>query len=81
MEDYKFYKPEADHWAVICHENTHSLGPKNHTLGKYSSIIEEFKADMGMYAFLDEFIESGYFSEQHSLIPATLRQSAFKYRT
>lgn len=24
---WKYYNPEADHWAVICHENTHSLGP------------------------------------------------------
>lgn len=55
-EFWNFYNPEADHWAVICHENTHSLGPKSNTLGKYSSILEEYKADMGMYAFLDEFV-------------------------
>ena len=63
-EQFKYFNPEADHWAVICHENTHSLGPKNHDgLGKYSAIMEEFKADMGMYAFLDEFVEAGYFSD------------------
>ncbi len=62
-EQCQFYNPEADHWAVICHENTHSLGPASKTLGKYSSILEEYKADMGMYAFLDEFVQEGYFSE------------------
>lgn len=63
-EQFKFYSPEADHWAVICHENTHSLGPKSHNvLGKYSAILEEYKADMGMYAFLDEFEKAGYFNE------------------
>lgn len=63
-EQFKFYNPEADHWAVICHENTHSLGPKSHNvLGKYSAILEEYKADMGMYAFLDEFEKAGYFNE------------------
>lgn len=62
-EFWKFYNPEADHWAVICHENTHSLGPNSNTLGKYSSILEEYKADMGMYAFLDEFIGEKCFTD------------------
>lgn len=62
-EFWEYYNPEADHWAVICHENTHSLGPNSGTLGKFSSILEEYKADMGMYAFLDEFKAEGYFSE------------------
>ena len=63
-EQFAFYDADADHWAVICHENTHSLGPKSHgTLGKYSSILEEYKADMGMYAFLDEFVAAGEFTE------------------
>ena len=60
---WKFYNPEADHWAVICHENTHSLGPNSGTLGKFSSILEEYKADMGMYAFLDEFKAENFFTE------------------
>lgn len=63
QEFWKFYNPEADHWAVICHENTHSLGPNSNTLGKYSSILEEYKADMGMYAFLDEFIGKKCFTD------------------
>ena len=66
-KQFKFIEPEADHWAVICHENTHSLGPQSHnSLGKYSAILEEFKADMGMYAFLDEFVAEGYFSEHQA---------------
>ncbi len=62
-EQFELYNPDADHWAVICHENTHSLGPKPSSLGKFSSILEEFKADMGMYAFLDEFVKAGEFTE------------------
>lgn len=62
-EFWKYYNSEADHWAVICHENTHSLGPNSHTLGKYSSILEEYKADMGMYAFLDEFVQEKCFTD------------------
>lgn len=64
-EQFKHFNPEADHWAVICHENTHSLGPKTHSgLGKFSFIIEEYKADMGMYCFLDEFEKQGYFTSE-----------------
>lgn len=66
-EQFKYFNPDADHWAVICHENTHSLGPKTHSsLGKYSSIMEEYKADMGMYAFLDEFVQAGVFTEEQT---------------
>ncbi len=63
-DQFKYFNPEADHWAVICHENTHSLGPQVHgSLGKFSFIIEEYKADMGMYCFLREFLKEGYFTE------------------
>ncbi len=66
-QQFKYFNPKADHWAVICHENTHSLGPSSHGgLGAYSSILEEYKADMGMYAFLDEFVSAGYFSEEQA---------------
>lgn len=62
---FKYFNPHASHLATICHENTHSLGPVSGSkLGAYSSILEEFKADMGMYAFLDEFKNAGYFSEE-----------------
>ncbi len=63
-EQFEYFSADADHWAVICHENTHTLGPKSHeNLGKYNAILEEYKADMGMYAFLDEFVDAGMFSE------------------
>jgi len=62
-EMLKYYNLDSRHLGTICHENTHSLGPNPKTLGKYSSIIEEFKADMGMFAFLKEFIEAGVFTE------------------
>lgn len=63
-DQFKYFNPEADHWAVICHENTHSLGPKSHAgLGRFSFIIEEYKADMGMYCFLREFVKEGYFTD------------------
>ncbi len=61
------FNPEADHWATIEHENTHSLGPKDtKALGEYASILEEYKADMGMFAFLREYIEAGYFTTQQA---------------
>lgn len=63
-EYHKLFDPEADHIATICHENTHSLGPSSTTLGKYSHIIEELKADMGMFAFSNEYIQSGVLSEK-----------------
>ena len=60
----QYYNQEASHWGTICHENTHSLGPNdNKSLGKYSSILEEFKADMGMYCFLDIFVKNNLFSD------------------
>ncbi len=63
-EQFEYFSAEADHWAVICHENTHTLGPKQHeNLGKYNAILEEYKADIGMYAFLDEFAEAGIFND------------------
>ena len=63
---YEYFYPEADHWATICHENTHTLGPSNVNLGKYTSILEEYKADMGMYAFLDNFVEKKLFTEKQA---------------
>lgn len=64
-EQYKYFSADADHWAVICHENTHTLGPKNHdNLGIYNAILEEYKADMGMYAFLKEFEEANIFNSE-----------------
>ena len=59
----KYYNLEADHWATIEHENTHSLGPKDlKSLGEYASILEEYKADMGMHSFLREYEAKGVFT-------------------
>lgn len=59
QQQLKFYSTEAEHIATICHENTHSLGPKNKSCGKFTSILEEFKADLGAIAFLNEYVSSG----------------------
>ncbi len=76
----KYYEKEANHLGTICHENTHTLGPSSHTLGKYSAIIEEFKADMGMFAFLDHFITEGEFTEDtaRKIIVSDLTDSFLK---
>ena len=65
-EQHKYYDDEADHWFTIGHENTHSLGPSmtENNLGKYYSIIEENKADMGSLAFVDFLTEKGYYTEE-----------------
>ena len=68
-EQHKYYLDEADHWFTIGHENTHSLGPNKGTeaLGKYKSIIEENKADMGGLAFLDLLEEKGMYTREQVL--------------
>lgn len=68
-EQHKYYNNEADHWFTIGHENTHSLGPNKGTenLGKYKSIIEENKADMGALAFLDILEEKGMYTHEQVL--------------
>lgn len=66
---HQYYLDEADHWFTIGHENTHSLGPNKGTeaLGKYKSIIEENKADMGALAFLDVLEEKGMYTHEQVL--------------
>ncbi|MBE5735041.1 MAG: hypothetical protein E7361_01135 [Clostridiales bacterium] len=79
-EDYlPYYNLEAGHWATIEHENTHSLGPvSGKALGEYSSLLEEYKADMGMYAFLREYEAAGAFtSDQTKQIIVTELYSSF----
>ena len=65
-DQHQYYDREASHLFVIGHENTHSLGPKkpNDKLGKYSHIIEENKADMGGFSFLDILTNEGYYTEE-----------------
>lgn len=68
-EQHQYYLDEADHWFTIGHENTHSLGPNKgaEALGKYKSIIEENKADMGALAFLDILEEKGMYTHEQVL--------------
>lgn len=68
-EQHQYYLDEADHWFTIGHENTHSLGPNKGTeaLGKYKSIIEENKADMGALAFLDVLEEKEMYTHEQVL--------------
>lgn len=79
-EQHKLYNQEADHWFTIGHENTHSLGPTQgrEKLGKYQSIIEEHKADMGSISFLDMLCEKGmYTKEQRDQIIVTYATDNF----
>lgn len=63
---HKYYNIEASHWFTIGHENMHSLGPNSgcEKLGKYQSIIEENKADMGSLAFVDLLVKEGMYTEE-----------------
>lgn len=65
-ELHKYYNTEAVHWFTIGHENMHSLGPNKgcEKLGKYQSIIEENKADMGSLAFVDLLTEEGMYTKE-----------------
>lgn len=64
-ELHQYYNIEAAHWFTIGHENTHSLGPNSgcERIGKYQSIIEENKADMGSLSFVDMLTKEGMYNE------------------
>lgn len=68
-EQHRYYNLEADHWFTIGHENTHSLGPTQgrEKLGKYQSIIEENKADVGAVSFIDMLTEKGMYTQEQRL--------------
>lgn len=68
-EQHRYYNLEADHWFTIGHENTHSLGPTQgrEKLGKYQSIIEENKADIGAVSFIDMLTEKGMYTQEQRL--------------
>lgn len=63
---HKYYNRDASHLFTIGHENTHSLGPNSgcEKLGKYQSIIEENKADMGSLAFVDMLTKEGMYTQE-----------------
>jgi hypothetical protein len=65
-ELHKYYNTEAVHWFTVGHENMHSLGPNKgcEKLGKYQSIIEENKADMGSLAFVDLLTKEGMYTKE-----------------
>lgn len=68
-EQHRYYNLEADHWFTIGHENTHSLGPTQgrEKLGKYQSIIEENKADVGAVSFIDMLTEKAMYTQEQRL--------------
>lgn len=77
---HKYYNKEAEHWFTVGHENSHSLGPNSGTekLGKYQSIIEENKADMGSMACVDMLTkEKMYTPEQRKQIIVTATVNNF----
>ena len=59
----EYFDTSANHYSVICHETTHTFGPQKSLLGKYTSILEEEKADLGALAFLYKMKESNIFDE------------------
>lgn len=62
---HSIYNHEADHLFTIGHELTHSLGPGDEyksSLGKYGSIIEEAKADLGSIVGTQHFVECGKYT-------------------
>ena len=68
-EQHKYYDIEAKHWFAIGHENSHSLGPNMavNNLGIYKDIIEENKADMGSFSFVNLLTNLTYYTEEQRL--------------
>lgn len=58
-----YFDLSANHYSVICHETTHTFGPQKALLGKYTSILEEEKADLGALAFLYKMQQAGIFDD------------------
>jgi hypothetical protein len=71
---HKFYEPNADFLFTIGHELVHSLGPratkdgrdKSGSLGKWGSMLEENKADVGSIAMTDYFVRIGKFTPEQA---------------
>ena len=83
-ELHKYYNIEAAHWFTIGHENMHSLGPNSgcERIGKYQSIIEENKADMGSLAFVDVLTKEGMYTpeERNQIIVTSVLSDFLKAR-
>jgi hypothetical protein len=71
---HKFYEPNADFLFTIGHELVHSLGPrttkdgrdKSGSLGKWGSMLEENKADVGSVVLTQYFVKIGKFTQEQA---------------
>lgn len=71
---HKFYDNNADFLFTIGHELVHSLGPrttkdgrdKSNSLGKWGSMLEENKADVGSIVLTQYFVEIGKFTQEQA---------------
>ncbi len=71
---HNMFVPNSDFLFTIGHELVHSLGPrttadgrdKNGSLGKYGSMLEENKADVGSVALTDYFVKIGKFTQEQA---------------
>ncbi|TAL31860.1 MAG: hypothetical protein EPN97_10645 [Alphaproteobacteria bacterium] len=71
---HKFYDRNADFLFTIGHELVHSLGPrtskdgrdKSAALGKWGSMLEENKADVGSIVLTQYFVDIGKFTQEEA---------------
>ena len=65
-EQHKYYSKEANHWFVICHENTHSLGPR---IIAFLDILQEagYYNEEQKYQIIVTFIVDSFMREKPSL--------------
>ena len=71
---HSMYAPDSDFPFTIGHELVHSLGPrtskdgrdKSGALGKWGSMLEENKADVGSIALTDYFVRIGKFTQDEA---------------
>ena len=71
---HQLYDRNADFLFTIGHELVHSLGPrttkdgrdKNNSLGKWGSMLEENKADVGSIVLTQYFVEIGKFTQEQA---------------
>lgn len=73
-KQHNMYAPDSDFLFTIGHELVHSLGPrtskdgrdKSGALGKWGSMLEENKADVGSIALTDYFVRIGKFTQDQA---------------